>query len=81
MNTAVQQAITTRITQVDAEIQQATEILTSYVSSMNETKAQVDTWTHKLHVLGLEREELTAALPEEEQPADPEPTEDEEPEA
>lgn len=68
MNPAVRQAIEARLTQVDAEIQSATEVLTTHVTTMNDAKAQMDEWTHKLHVLELERDELAQALPEEPAP-------------
>lgn len=71
MNAAVQQAIEARITAVDAEIQQTTEVLTTHVTTMTEAKAQVDTYTHALHVLELEKDELVAALPiEDEEPSE-----------
>lgn len=79
MNPAVKQAIEARIAALEPEINQATEILTSHVTAMNEAKAQVDVWTRNLHVLGLELDELVAALPEDQQPGYEPTTEDEEP--
>lgn len=63
MTPAVQQAIEARVEKLDAEIQSATQTLTSHVDHLNTVKAAMDTWTHNLHVLELEREELVKALP------------------
>lgn len=78
MQTAVQQAIQSRIDALDAEIHNTTQILTGYVTAMNDAKTLMDSTAHTLHVLELERDELASALPADE-PTDPEPIEDDEP--
>lgn len=65
MNTAVRQAIEARLTQLNAEIEQHTQIFTSYESQLTNLQNQLDAEAEHLDALEAERDALTAALPEE----------------
>lgn len=62
---AVRQAIEARITQLNAQIEQHTQILTSRQADQAELLAWLEADTAHLDALETERDELAAALPEE----------------
>lgn len=69
MNTAVRQAIQTRLNYLELEIQQDTEVLTSYESQLIQIQTVIDSKAAHLDQLEAERAELVAALPEAEEGA------------
>ncbi len=65
MNTAVRAAIEARITELDARIEQGTEIANSYDSQLASLQASRDEHANNVENMKAERTELQAALPEE----------------